>query len=1566
MLSRDLRALASLLVLFLPVHVSHATTPQELDYCGGANQRACCFDEAGPSCDPGNIEVDSTGGTCAGPTSGGGTFLGIPIPPSSAGQCIPNPALPENNPQCGGPDQRACCVGEAAPSCDPGLTEIPSSTNTCPGTIIPAGQCIQITPCGNPGQRACCASEQPLACNPGAAPLTGGIGADEYCGGASGFIGAVPGRTCVAESTQCGGQGQRACCIIEQVSEGKTACQSGLDEYIGITGDGTCSDGITTSAATGICAAASPPRISDPATDWQPATSSPLPAGSLRGFMDMHLHLLAHQGHGQKVLVGTPAPTNPDGSIDVQGTPDINVSMSPALDQDLHDGALHLLVDDPISDGTNDRSRSFNGAPYFNGWPSWNSTTHQQSYYKWLERAWRGGMRATVMLAVTNEALCKGKFNRDFERAQWDACSNSMTAINAQLDSAWAFQAFIDRQSGGNGRGWFRIVTTPEDARNVIRAGKLAVVLGIEVDNLFGCKETGCPTGTDLDLEVQKIYDKGVRHVFPIHNFDNAFGAAAAWQDSINAGQALSEGRWWLVENCGPQGYGFWLDNFISSAVYTVGFLFKGNSIPTVPEYVNGNLQPGYASCNLYGLRGGTAGLGAQLLQSLMSRGMMIDIDHMSNKSLDQTLAIVNAGAQKYPLVASHVQFFDRHPQKFEGNAGRHERMRTRAQLDAIKDGGGMIAAMLKDDVQDTGLGGKRYTWSYTTPLKGQAIADDCVHSSKSFAQSYQYAADVMDGPVAFGSDFNGIAGHLGPRFGSEACASEMGNAQGEAERLAQEEAGNRIGYPFEIPGFGTLDRQVTGFKTFDYNVDGMAHVGLLPDFIADLKAIGMSDAYMDDIFCSAERYMQVWQRARAVGAGIGTIPDYSKMTCNGTAPTDTTAPVSSAAASPAANAFGWNNGQVAVTVTASDEVGGSGLESISYTATGASNFADTPPGSPAQFNVTAQGTTAVSYFARDNAGNEEAAKTLTLNLDLTPPTISGATTMAANAAGWFKTAASIAYTCADALSGIETCTALQTLPEGLNQQTTGTATDKAGNTATATVTGINVDLTLPTISGAATPPANAAGWNMSAVAVDFTCADALSGIASCGPDQSFTTETASVTATGTAVDSAGNSQQTTVGPLRIDLTAPTIAGAAAPLANAAGWNNSAVTIDYTCGDALSGVASCGPDQTLSTETPFAGTTSTGNAADVAGNTAQTSVGPIRIDLVAPTVAGAASPAANGYGWNNTAVTVSYTCSDNLSGVASCSPDESFTAETTVAGSTATGAVTDVAGNGDQTTVGPVRIDLTKPTISGAAAPAPNAAGWNNTDVTVTYTCNDALSGVATCTAPQTLVEGAAQSSTGTAVDKAGNSDTATVSGINVDKTKPVVTVTGVANGAIYTFGSVPAAGCSTTDALSGVQTSATVTVSGGTSNGVGTFKARCDGAVDVADNAGTAVEVTYQVHYDFTGFFNPVDNVPMINSVKAGQGIPMKFSLAGNFGLDILAAASPSSASISCLNPALNVLDETETVTAGSSSLQYDALSGQYIYVWKTDKAWATKCRAFLLKLDDGTTHRADFNFRK
>jgi len=115
---------------------------------------------------------------------------------------------------------------------------------------------------------------------------------------------------------------------------------------------------------------------------------------------------------------------------------------------------------------------------------------------------------------------------------------------------------------------------------------------------------------------------------------------------------------------------------------------------------------------------------------------------------------------------------------------------------------------------------------------------------------------------------------------------------------------------------------------------------------------------------------------------------------------------------------------------------------------------------------------------------------------------------------------------------------------------------------------------------------------------------------------------------------------------------------------------------------------------------------------------------------------------------------------------------------------------------------------------------------------------------------------------------------------------------------------------------------------------------------------------------FEFTGFFPPVLNEPAFNIVKAGAAVPVKFSLAGDQGLDIFAVGSPTSSPVACAaSDPVGAIEET--MTAGTSGLQYDAIEDQYVYVWKTRPAWGGSCRELTLTFRDGSVQRAQFQFR-
>lgn len=238
--------------------------------------------------------------------------------------------------------------------------------------------------------------------------------------------------------------------------------------------------------------------------------------------------------------------------------------------------------------------------------------------------------------------------------------------------------------------------------------------------------------------------------------------------------------------------------------------------------------------------------------------------------------------------------------------------------------------------------------------------------------------------------------------------------------------------------------------------------------------------------------------------------------------------PITLATPSPGPNSNGWNNTSVSVSLVATDNAGGSGVKEIHYTI--GSNAEVVVPGGSTVVNLSSQGVFPISYHAVDNAGNVETAHALTVQIDLTPPTIASSQAPPANGAGWNNSNVTVSFSCADDFSGVAGCTSpILVSTEGASQSVTGSASDMAGNSATTSRT-INLDKTPPTL----TMPVLASSYLLnSSLTLTFGASDSLSGLASMqatlngSPVTSGTTVTlthlATNTFTLTATDVAGN-----------------------------------------------------------------------------------------------------------------------------------------------------------------------------------------------------------------------------------------------------------------------------------------------------------------------------------------------------------------------------------------------------------------------------------------------------------
>lgn len=329
----------------------------------------------------------------------------------------------------------------------------------------------------------------------------------------------------------------------------------------------------------------------------------------------------------------------------------------------------------------------------------------------------------------------------------------------------------------------------------------------------------------------------------------------------------------------------------------------------------------------------------------------------------------------------------------------------------------------------------------------------------------------------------------------------------------------------------------------------------------------------------------------------------------------DTVAPITSATLSQVPNAAGWHNADVTLTLAAADNDGGTGLREIIYSVNGSTHHVH---GTPAVIPVTSEGTTTVVFYARDQAGNNEAAQTVIVKLDKTAPVIGDVTRTAPNAYGWNNTDVLAQYTATDAGSGFvpgaSTSDSLTFSNEGAGQSQTIEVADLAGNTATKIVGDVNIDKTAPTIDATRVTPANAAGWSKTDVLAAYNANDAISGLAENSPTQgayTFTTEGAGQSHAFTVEDLAGNTASATVGDVNIDKTAPTV-NVVRPAEGAFYKLGESVLADFACADNLSGNATC--EGTAAGASPLdtatvGAKTFTVNTTDEAGNQTTKTVG---------------------------------------------------------------------------------------------------------------------------------------------------------------------------------------------------------------------------------------------------------------------------------------------------------------------------------------------------------------------
>jgi hypothetical protein len=588
--------------------------------------------------------------------------------------------------------------------------------------------------------------------------------------------------------------------------------------------------------------------------------------GPLWGYVDMHTHPMSHLAFAYKGFYGAPDTGSlmPSGTIygdagtDVGETKpdcikgDIRVtSVAQALgscnsvhggwgtDNNCGDYIRNALVQTMEKDlgspynsahGKDVHGYSTNPSLAFANWPKYNDGTHQKMWIDWLRMAYESGLRVMVALAHNNKVFGEVAAHAD------PVPKDDVSSGNLQIQE---IISFVGRHSD-----FMEVAYTSADLKRIVKSNRLAVVVGVELDYM-GNFPINMPLSDAnkrlVAAEIDRLFAKGVRYMFPVHLTDNAFGGTAIYQDIMNIAQKLGSNTFWNIQCSNPEDsvsyvYSPLMDDkarqifqTLTSPGGVVGLEFLTHLLPLPPGIseilqpvlsttitfsgIAGNLAsafipPPAPTCTIP-IRGesgrtgqknarGMQPIGGYAVTHMMHKSIMIDIDHMSQHTVDSALMI--ATRFMYPVNSGHTGVRD-------PNATENQRLYS--TLHKVSSLGGMF-----------GVG-----WS------GQNAND--------WIGNYRKGIRGMFGKgVCFGSDANSFVYTPAPRPGS------------------------RVTY------FAGFEKPQSFGKQWDYNRDGMAHYGMVRDFIRDLRLMGASEE-LKVLYSSAQQFYLMWQKCEQQSRGV-------------------------------------------------------------------------------------------------------------------------------------------------------------------------------------------------------------------------------------------------------------------------------------------------------------------------------------------------------------------------------------------------------------------------------------------------------------------------------------------------------------------------------------------------------------------------------------------------------------------------------------------------------------------------------------------------------------------------
>jgi large repetitive protein len=384
------------------------------------------------------------------------------------------------------------------------------------------------------------------------------------------------------------------------------------------------------------------------------------------------------------------------------------------------------------------------------------------------------------------------------------------------------------------------------------------------------------------------------------------------------------------------------------------------------------------------------------------------------------------------------------------------------------------------------------------------------------------------------------------------------------------------------------------------------------------------------------------------------------------------------------------------------------------------------------------------------------------------------------------------------------------------------------------------------------------------------------------------------------------------------DPTPPVVTPVISGTLGSAGWYTSNVTVNWSVTDPESIILSTTGCNATTLTANTLGTQLSCSAESDGGTTSVAKT--FKVDKTPPAATASPSRGADANGWYNHPLSVSFTATDGTSGVDTCSPPAGYAGPDT-AGTAVAGTCRDQAGNTSPVSQ-TVQYDATAPAATPAAR-SPDANGWFNHAVTVTFQGSDATSGIASCT--QQTYSGPDDPSVaigGTCTDRAGNVSAAGSFTLKYDETAPVASATPSRGADVNGWHNHPlTVSFAGSDATSGLDSCDAPKSYAGPDSSSAAVSGAC------RDRAGNASPRSFAFKYDATA---PAVTATPARAANANgwYSAPIAVSFAGS---DPVSGVASCSAAKTYSGPDSAAADVTGTCTDAAGNLGSKALALKY-----------------------------------